>query len=228
MLTLATVQQECNDCRACSLHTGRTNTVFGEGNPLSRFVLVGEGPGQDEDQTGRPFVGRAGILLRTTLHYLGIDPTVDLYITNIVKCRPPGNRVPEREEIEACTPYLDQQLRLIKPRVIVTLGKTATDAFLLTNKTPMGALRGKVTKVGITAVLPTFHPSYLARQTGIGLNVKGTTYTKRVLELLKEHHGQPNTPLGQFIQDIAEAQRLLKEAVYGSISDGSNNHSKAR
>lgn len=226
MLTLATVQQECNDCRACSLHTGRTNTVFGEGNPLSRFVLVGEGPGQDEDHTGRPFVGRAGILLRTTLHYLDIDPTVDLYITNIVKCRPPGNRVPDQKEIEACTPYLDQQLKLIKPQVIITLGKTATDAFLLTQKIPMGALRGRVTKVGTTVVLPTFHPSYLARQTGIGLNVKGSTYTKRVFELLKEHHGQPNTPLGQFIQDIAEAHKLLKETVHGSVSSWSENSSK--
>jgi len=211
MLTLETVQQRCHDCRSCSLANVRTNVVFGEGNPLSRLVLVGEGPGQDEDETGRPFVGRAGILLRTTLGALGLDPAVDLYIANVVKCRPPSNRVPSVEEIEACSVHLDDQLRLLNPLVVVTLGKTATDALLGTDAVPIGKLRGQPVKIGNTTVLPTFHPSYLARQSAIPLSVKGTTFAKRIKDLYQEHAVLTNTPYALFIKDLRRSRELMEE-----------------
>ena len=221
MLTLETVQQGCNDCRSCSLHVARTNTVFGEGNPLARLVLLGEGPGQEEDETGRPFVGRAGILLRTTLSNLDIDAAVDLYIANVVKCRPPNNRVPQQEEIEACSVHLDDQLRLLKPLVMVTLGKTATDAVLDTKDAPIGKIRGEVFSVGNTKVIPTFHPSYLARQSGIPLGVKGATYAKRVQLLYDEHSKEAVTPFSRFIQDLRKAKDLHERLLNGLVSERS-------
>ena len=221
MLTLETVQQRCHDCRSCSLATARTNVVFGEGNPLSRFVLVGEGPGQDEDETGRPFVGRAGILLRTTLGSMGLDPAVDLYIANVVKCRPPANRVPSNEEIEACSLHLDDQLRILKPLVVVTLGKTATDALLGTDAVPMGKLRGQPVAVGNTTVLPTFHPSYLARQSGIPMSVKGTTFARRTKDLYQEHAVLTNTPYALFIKDLQQGRKLMEEK--SNVSGGPPN-----
>lgn len=150
------------DCTRCRLHRGRTHVVFGEGNPHSPVVFIGEGPGEQEDLTGRPFVGRAGQLLDKILAAAGI-PRESVYITNMVKCRPPGNRNPQPDEIEACWPFLEQQLRLLRPRVIVALGNVPAQFFLKTRE-GITKLRGKFYpwKAGIE-VFPMFHPSFLLR-----------------------------------------------------------------
>ena len=155
-------------CSACVLAGGRTNIVFGEGDPNARLVFVGEGPGQDEDLSGRPFVGKAGQLLGNMIVAMGLTRQ-DVYICNMVKCRPPGNRTPEPAEILACMPFLLRQLQIIAPRVIVTLGNPATQN-LLGTAIGITKLRGQWQKLpnlapgleGI-AVMPTFHPAYLLR-----------------------------------------------------------------
>jgi len=151
-------------CRRCPLHKLRTKPVPGEGNPVAELMFIGEGPGRDEDQQGRPFVGRAGQLLRKIIGAMKFRED-EVYIANIVKCRPPENRVPHREEAEACLPYLIRQIELIKPKVIVTLGKTPTEYFV-PGRAAMGELRGKFGEYKGIAVMPTFHPSYLVRNEG--------------------------------------------------------------
>ncbi len=138
---LARVRQALGECRRCSLHITRSNIVFGEGNPRARLVFVGEAPGADEDLTGRPFVGKAGQLLTRIIGAMGLKRE-EVYICNILKCRPPGNRNPLPEEIDACEPFLIQQLAAIQPKVICALGSVATNA-LLKNDTPISALRGR-------------------------------------------------------------------------------------
>jgi DNA polymerase len=151
-------------CALCRLSQSRTHAVPGEGSLDARLMFVGEGPGRDEDIQGKPFVGRAGQLLTKIIQAMKFTRD-DVYITNIVKCRPPENRTPHRDEIDACTPYLRQQLALVKPVVIVTLGKVATD-FFVPSSLGMTSLRGQFYPGGDFQVMPTFHPSYLIRNEG--------------------------------------------------------------
>lgn len=162
---LATLAEEVRGCTRCGLHAGRTQTVFHRGDPGSEIVFVGEGPGMEEDLSGEPFVGQAGQLLDKMIAAMGYRRD-DVYICNIVKCRPPGNRKPEPDEIAACSPYLASQLALVRPKVMVALGATAVQGLLGTSE-GITRLRGtwKLYK-GSTPVMPTFHPAYLLRQPG--------------------------------------------------------------
>lgn len=151
----------CLRCRRCSLRRGASGVVFGEGNPQAEIMFIGEGPGAEEDRQGRPFVGAAGQLLDRILAAAGWSRS-EIYIANIVKCRPPGNRQPQREEIETCLPLLQKQIELIAPRIIVCLGAVAGKAlikpdFFITRE------RGKWFKIGNIMVMPTFHPAALLR-----------------------------------------------------------------
>ena len=153
-------------CTACALHSGRRQTVFGVGNPKADWMFVGEGPGEEEDRRGEPFVGRAGKLLDAMLQAMNLDRTV-VYIANIVKCRPPNNRNPGLDEAAACMPYLKRQIELIAPRLIVALGAVAAQRLLETDQ-PVGRMRGKLHHAGHLAppVLVTYHPAYLLRSPG--------------------------------------------------------------
>jgi uracil-DNA glycosylase family 4 len=148
-------------CRLCRLCETRTNTVFGEGDPDAKIFFIGEGPGENEDLTGRPFVGRAGNLLEKMILAMGLERK-QVFIGNIVKCRPPQNRVPAPDEVAACTPYLLEQLEIIRPRVIVTLGLPAAKYMLQTNST-MGRMRGQWHSWRGIKLMPTFHPAFLLR-----------------------------------------------------------------
>ncbi len=165
MPTLAEVEREALVCTRCALHKGRTNVVFGVGNPGADLMFVGEGPGEQEDLEGEPFVGRSGRLLdRLMLEEMGITRR-DCYIANAVKCRPPGNRDPLPGEIEACRPFFAEQLRLIDPKVIVTLGNFATK-LLLSTAEGITRLRGRVYPVDGRLIVPTFHPAAALRGGG--------------------------------------------------------------
>jgi uracil-DNA glycosylase family 4 len=159
--TLEEIRQEMGRCRRCKLYPGATNLVFGEGAANARLMFIGEAPGAEEDLQGRPFVGAAGQLLNRMLNNLGLRRE-EVYITNVVKSRPPGNRDPEPDEIEACMPFLKRQITAIRPEVIVTLGKIATQA-LLGTKEPLTRLRGQWQRYDHIRVMPTFHPSFLLR-----------------------------------------------------------------
>jgi uracil-DNA glycosylase family 4 len=159
--TLPEIREELGDCQGCKLARSRTHIVFGEGSPQARLMFVGEGPGEEEDLQGLPFVGAAGQLLNNLLHKLGLRRE-DVYIANLVKCRPPGNRDPESDEAAACLPFLLKQIDSIQPLVIVTLGRPATHA-LLDTKAPLTKMRGNWQKFQGIRVMPTFHPSYLLR-----------------------------------------------------------------
>ena len=160
--TLDGVRADLGDCQRCKLAGGRTNLVFGVGDPHARLVFVGEGPGADEDAKGEPFVGRAGQLL-TEIITKGMKlQRQDVYICNVVKCRPPGNRNPEPDEVAACEPFLMRQLGAIGPEVIVALGKFAAQT-LLRSKTPITQLRGRWYDYHGIRLMPTFHPAYLLR-----------------------------------------------------------------
>jgi DNA polymerase len=159
--TLKEVRAELGDCRRCKLAGGRTRLVFGDGSPRAALMFIGEGPGAEEDQQGLPFVGEAGQLLNKMLNNLGLKRE-EVYIANVVKCRPPGNRDPEADEVAACLPFLKKQIEALRPRVIVTLGKVATQE-LLGLKAPITRVRGRWQRYGKIPVMPTFHPSYLLR-----------------------------------------------------------------
>ena len=159
--TLEEIRAEMGDCRRCKLYAGRTRLVFGDGAADARLMFVGEAPGADEDQQGLPFVGAAGQLLNRMLDKLGLRRE-EVYIANIVKSRPPGNRDPEADEITACLPFLKKQIQAIRPRVIVVLGRIAAHA-LLGTKEPLTRLRGHWQRYGDIRVMPTFHPSFLLR-----------------------------------------------------------------
>lgn len=161
---LETIAAEVRACQKCGLAAGRTLAVPGEGNPKSQILFIGEGPGHDEDVQGRPFVGRAGQLLTKIIAAMGFERS-EVFIANIVKCRPPENRVPHRDEAEACAPYLLEQIAVLRPRVIVTLGKTAAD-FFLPNVKAMSSIRGVFQEWHGLPLMPTFHPSYLIRNEG--------------------------------------------------------------
>ena len=161
ILSLEEIRAEMGDCRRCKLYGGRKNLVFGDGPSNARLMFVGEAPGADEDKQGVPFVGAAGQLLNNMLSKLGLRRE-EVYIANILKSRPPGNRDPEADEIAACLPFLDKQIKAIRPRVIVTLGRISTHA-LLGTKEPLTRLRGHWQRYHDIRVMPTFHPSYLLR-----------------------------------------------------------------
>jgi uracil-DNA glycosylase len=158
---LAAIREELGDCTRCKLARGRTRLVYGVGNPAAELVFAGEGPGEDEDRQGEPFVGRAGQLLTRMIEAMGFA-RADVYIANVVKCRPPGNRNPEPDEIEACEPFLRAQLTAIRPKVIVALGKFAAQT-LLREATPISKLRGRWFTYEGVKLMPTFHPAYLLR-----------------------------------------------------------------
>jgi uracil-DNA glycosylase family 4 len=160
--SLEELRGEIGECRRCKLHLGRTHVVFGVGNPNAKLMFVGEGPGADEDLKGEPFVGRAGQLL-TDIITKGMGlAREDVYIANVVKCRPPQNRNPEPDEVATCEPFLKKQIEFIRPKIIVGLGKFAVQT-LLQSKVPITRLRGNWhTYMGIK-LMPTFHPAYLLR-----------------------------------------------------------------
>lgn len=156
------LQNECSTCVKCSLSTTRKNVVFGRGNPNSKLFVVGEGPGQQEDEQGLAFVGRAGKMLDSVFLSVGIDTNEDCYISNIVKCRPPNNRKPLSNEVKECLPWLNEQIELIKPKVIVLAGSTAVQSYLNIDE-PISKLRGKWIVKEDIKYMPIFHPSYLLR-----------------------------------------------------------------
>lgn len=160
---LAAVARMVDACRKCSLGHSRTHSVPGEGNPQAKLVCVGEAPGQTEDETGRPFVGRAGALLTDILKAIGLTRE-EVFICNVLKCRPPGNRTPEPLEAAACSPYLHRQLELIRPKVVLALGKPAAITLLNQAATvSLGELRGKVHRYRGIPLVVTYHPAALLR-----------------------------------------------------------------
>jgi len=160
--SLEELRAAIGDCRRCKLCSGRTNLVFGVGNPHAALMFVGEGPGRDEDLQGEPFVGRAGQLLTDIITKgMGLKRE-DVYIANVVKCRPPENRNPEPDEVAACEPFLKKQIDLIRPKIIVGLGKFAVQT-LLQSKAPITKLRGNWHSYHGIKLMPTFHPAYLLR-----------------------------------------------------------------
>ncbi len=162
---LEELREFIGDCRRCKLCKSRTQVVFGVGNPAAELMFVGEGPGAEEDARGEPFVGRAGQLLTDIIERgMGMKRS-EVYIANVVKCRPPQNRNPEPDEVESCEPFLMRQIELVKPRVIVALGTFAAQA-LLRVKTPISKLRGTWQEIGGIRTMPTFHPAYLLRNPG--------------------------------------------------------------
>jgi len=163
--SLEELRAAIGDCRRCKLASGRTNLVFGVGDPRANVMFVGEGPGRDEDLKGEPFVGRAGQLL-TDIITKGMKlKREDVYIANVVKCRPPGNRDPEPDEVEACEQFLKKQVDLVRPKVIVALGRFAVQC-LLRSKQPITRLRGQWHEYEGIKLMPTFHPAYLLRNPG--------------------------------------------------------------
>jgi len=160
--TLPGIREDLGDCTRCKLHKqGRRQIVFGVGSPTARLMFVGEAPGRDEDVQGIPFVGRAGQLLTKMIEAMGYSRD-DVYIANVIKCRPPENRNPEADEVAACEPFLFRQVESIRPAVIVALGTFAAQALLKTQD-PISRLRGRVYKYGGASLIPTFHPAFLLR-----------------------------------------------------------------
>jgi len=179
---------EINSCCKCGLGETRTNAVPGEGCPDARIVFVGEAPGADEDEQGRPFVGRAGKLLDRMIAAMGLERS-DVFICNILKCRPPGNRDPKPDEIIACLPYLQKQLEIIEPEIIIALGAHAARTLLETNK-PIGQMRGKfydyypILGHAPIDLMPTYHPAYLLRNYSQDNRRRVWEDLKKVLEKL--------------------------------------------
>ncbi len=163
-ITLEDIGKELGDCKRCKLYDKRNHIVFGEGSPTAGLVFVGEAPGRDEDMQGKPFVGRAGQLLTDIIKAMGLERK-DVYICNILKCRPPENRNPESDEIAACEPFLIKQLEAIQPRVICAMGKFAAQTLLKTG-TAISMLRGRFHSYHGIKLMPTYHPAYLLRNPG--------------------------------------------------------------
>jgi DNA polymerase len=158
------LQDEVSACVKCGLAATRTRTVFGVGNPHADWLVIGEAPGAEEDRQGKPFVGAAGKLLDAMLQAIGLSREQNVFITNMLKCRPPGNRDPKAEEVAACLPYLMRQIAAIKPKLILAVGRIAAQSLLATD-VPLGRLRGRVHRFGplSTALIVTYHPAYLLR-----------------------------------------------------------------
>lgn len=163
--SMAELEREARSCERCALAAGRTTVVFGVGDPQANLMFVGEGPGREEDLAGEPFVGRSGQLLdRLVLQEIGLARS-EFYIANVVKCRPPGNRDPKPEEVESCRPYLEAQVSLIDPKVVVTLGNFATRALLSTGE-GISKLRGRTYPFRRGRLVPTYHPAAVLRSGG--------------------------------------------------------------
>lgn len=179
---LKELRERIGDCQRCKLSKNRKNIVFGEGSLKARLMFIGEGPGMEEDIQGRPFVGRAGELLTRMIEKMGLRRE-DVYIANVVKCRPPNNREPEDDEISACMPFLEEQIGIIQPDVIFSLGKVSAHT-LLGIKIPISKLRGNFYRYKGIPVMPTFHPAYLIRNP----NDKWLTWddAQKVLKKLRE------------------------------------------
>lgn len=160
--TLELLQKQAQNCHLCELSKSRENVVFGEGNPHADILFVGEAPGATEDSSGKPFVGRSGELLTKMIENVLLISRTDVYITNIVKCRPPDNQIPTPTQAHTCQPYLLKQIELIKPKLIVTLGATAYH-YLTGDDTGIGKIRGTLHKQNGYTLIPTYHPSYLLR-----------------------------------------------------------------
>ena len=158
---LQIIRDEIGDCTRCALHSGRNKLVFGDGSPAARLMFVGEGPGADEDAQGLPFVGKAGQLLNNMIAAMGFKRD-EVYIANVVKCRPPGNRTPEPDEANTCTPFLFRQIDIVRPEVLVALGATAA-TYLLGQRQPLAGLRGRVHSFRGARLIVTYHPAYLLR-----------------------------------------------------------------
>lgn len=159
--SLAAIRTDLGDCRRCKLCSHRTQIVFGRGHPRARLMFIGEGPGQDEDRAGEPFVGAAGQLLTRIIEAIKLTREA-VYIANVVKCRPPGNRLPEPDEIATCMPFLERQIASIRPALICLLGACAAQSVLRTTE-PISRLRGRFFDLKGIRVMPTFHPAYLLR-----------------------------------------------------------------
>ena len=183
IISLTSIRDDLGDCTRCKLHTlGRKQIVFGVGNPNADLMFVGEAPGADEDVQGEPFVGRAGQLLTKIIEAIDLKRE-DVYIANLIKCRPPDNRNPEPDEAEQCEPFLFQQIDSIKPKVIVALGKFAAQALLKTTE-PISKIRGREFTYRDAVLMPTYHPAYLLRTPSAKREVWEDM--KRVRELLRE------------------------------------------
>lgn len=187
--TLDNIKEVCKTCIKCDLSKSRTQIVFSDGNPEAKLMLIGEAPGRQEDETGIPFVGRAGKLLDKLLLSQNITREKNIYICNTIKCRPPENRVPTDSEKEACKAYLDSQLQLIRPKLILLAGATAVKSILNT-KTPISKIRGQWFDGPFgSKIMPIFHPSYL----------------------LRNESNEPGKPKWLMLQDIQEIKRALDE-----------------
>ena len=158
---LRIIREEIGECTRCALHKGRHKIVFADGSPEARLMFVGEGPGADEDAQGLPFVGKAGQLLNNMIAAMGLKRE-EVYIANVVKCRPPGNRTPEPEEANTCVPFLFQQIDVVRPEVIVALGATAS-TYLLGQRQPLAGLRGRIHSCRGSRLIVTYHPAFLLR-----------------------------------------------------------------
>jgi uracil-DNA glycosylase family 4 len=179
-------------CTRCALHAGRTQTVFGVGNRTARWMIVGEAPGAEEDRRGEPFVGRAGQLLDSMLRALG-PGREQVYIANVLKCRPPGNRDPRPEEARCCRPYLDRQIELLEPTLIIAVGRIAAQTLLGTDL-PLGKLRGRIHALGERQrpVIVTYHPAYLLRSPGEKRKAwQDLLYARKVFHELTQAGGSP-------------------------------------
>lgn len=179
-------------CSSCTLHQGRRQAVFGVGDEQAEWLFVGEGPGAEEDARGEPFVGQAGKLLDNMLSAIGLKRGENVYIANVVKCRPPGNRTPEPAEAHACEPFLARQIELLAPKLIVALGKVAANNLLGTEAT-LGSLRGKVHRYRGTPLIATYHPAYLLRNlTDKALAWEDLCFAVETMRALKANPGTPN------------------------------------
>ena len=186
---LEELKEEVYRCKKCPLHLQKTNYVFGSGNPYAKVMFVGEAPGADEDREGLPFVGRAGKLLTQLLKEIGLDREKDVYIANVLKCRPPGNRDPLPAEIRACSPYLVKQIKIIKPKLLVALGRFAAYFLSGRDKVPLSKLRGKLHEsVFGPRLLVTYHPAAILRNPGRMHEIKSDF--RMILKILEENGGE--------------------------------------
>lgn len=185
------LRQATTECRACGLCQKRRQAVFGVGDRQADWLLVGEGPGAEEDEKGEPFVGQAGKLLDAMLAAISLKRGEDVYIANTVKCRPPGNRTPEPEEMAACFPYLERQIALIKPRLIIALGRPAAQT-LLGQEVKIGAVRGKLLEFRGIPLIVTYHPAYLLRNLhDKALTWEDLCFARRTMAGLKNEEQRP-------------------------------------
>jgi len=186
------LKQAVASCMSCALHATRTQTVFGVGDERAEWLLVGEAPGAEEDRLGEPFVGQAGKLLDNMLAALGLRRGENVYIANVLKCRPPGNRNPEPEEVARCTPYLQRQIALIRPKLIVAMGRFAAQTLLASDAT-IASLRGRVHRYAGVPLVVTYHPAYLLRNLPDKAKAwSDLVFARRLMQDLQAGRAAPN------------------------------------